>query len=142
MIFLVVLALASSLKAQSTHLIKCYPSTCQDDVASPSNKDRVTNLYLRNDTCFVNIRFTANCAHEDEPLTTDAQLVNDTLCLYYSLTPQITDTLYKDGVAIYELNTRYNECDCCFEFLYLVRGVPHDSIPIRLNDQVIEFTGK
>ncbi|MBS2213606.1 hypothetical protein KEM09_19515 [Carboxylicivirga mesophila] len=131
------LAINLHISGQSSCLIDCHASSC-DEEQEPDNFDnRLSELLFSNDTLLIIVQLVDNCAYASEPLYAEAQLVNDTIQLSYSLEPQITDTLYQDGQIIYEFTSPYYECDCCFELTYLLRDIPHRSMPIRLNNQII-----
>ncbi len=130
--------LTNCLFSQSSCLLECYVSACDEDKDVENHINKVSDQFLRNDTLSIQIEIVDNCAYASEPLYTDAQYLNDTLYLSYQLKPIITDTLYQDNQIIYELTTAFAECDCCFELMYLLKGMPDGSIPVRLNNSLVE----
>ncbi|WP_289056065.1 hypothetical protein [Carboxylicivirga marina] len=134
---LLILFIGISSNGQESNLIGFYPSFCDENEDVLRIRDRVSNVFFRNDTLFVSVGFVANCGFESEHLNPGAQLLNDTLYLSFDLEPQITDSIIEGEKIIYFTSLNYVDCDCCFEFMYLLKNIPHDSIPIKLNNKNI-----
>jgi len=131
--------LSISLKGQQSNLIDFYPSTCDEHQDVERIRERISDIFIKNDTLFVTISVVANCGINIDQLSADAIYWNDTLRLSFEPIPIITDTLYEDEETIYHYSLSMEECDCCFEFMYLVKGVTNTSIPIKLNNKNISF---
>ena len=57
----------------------------------------------------------------------------------FDLESQITDSIKERDEIIYFTELSYVECDCCFEFMYLLKNIPHNSIPVKLNNKNIYY---
>ena len=124
--------------SQESNLIDFLPSTCDYNENTERIRNRISEIYLQNDTLFVSVGFVANCGYEDNPIA-DAIIKNDTLYLSFGYKYVIEDTLVENGDSVFIISFSEYECDCCFEFQYLVRNVNSDTIPVKLNDKLITF---
>jgi len=124
---------------QESNLIDFHPSFCDESEDALRIRNRVSDIFFKNDTLFISVGFVANCGFATEHLYPGAHYLNDTLYLSFDLEPQITDSVNEGEEIIYFTSLNYEECDCCFEFMYLLKNIPHDSIPIKLNDKNIYF---
>ncbi|MCT4587237.1 MAG: energy transducer TonB [Carboxylicivirga sp.] len=128
-----------SLNGQESHLIDFYPSTCDKNEDVTRLNKRVSDIFIQNDTLYLTLTTIANCGLNTEQLKADAIYFNDTLYLSFEQPEIIIDTL-NTGETEYTYNLSMEDCDCCFQFMYVVKDIPHTSIPIKLNKQNINFS--
>jgi hypothetical protein len=125
-----------SLAAQSrqpVEIIGFNPSPCQGAwIGSPSFKRSVVSKKFSNDTTWIEVAVIANCqgVHSHQ-----ASFSNNQLMLSYHEGTTSTDTL-EDGrtETIYSLAA----CECCFQFGYILKGLPANGYIIYVNGVRIE----
>ncbi|MDF1550718.1 MAG: hypothetical protein P1P88_23045 [Bacteroidales bacterium] len=140
-LYILVLVLINTwLFGQESNLIYFLPSECDNNVDVSRIRDRISDIHFQCDTLVVRVGFVANCGYSNSNLMANAFYLNDTLYLSYDLKPTLTETIVEDGTITYHSFFEFQDCNCCFEFLYLVKNIPANIlIPVKLNDKLIKF---
>ena len=139
-IYILIISLISlNVIGQKSNLIVFLPSTCDLNEDVLRIRERISEMYLKHDTLVINVGFVANCGYSESPITGGAIFENDTLYLTYGFKHNFMDTIVENGDTVVYVSMNYAECDCCFEFMYLLREIPSTDIPIKLNDRTIFF---
>lgn len=136
---LLVSLLSFNALGQKSNLVDFQPSSCDHKEDVDRIRERISEIYLQQDTLVVNVGFVANCAYSEEPIFGDACFDNDTLYLKYDFKHYFVDTLFENGDTVFYQSLNYYECDCCFEFTYIIAGVHKKDMPIKLNDKIMHF---
>lgn len=119
-------------------LIHFEESECNSELDEELLQERIANQQLKSDTFMIEIGTIANCGGIRSQ---SIKYENDTLDIFYDEGQERTDTLRDERGKILEIRDVIvtSDCECCFEFIFYIKGISKIPSVVRLNKKIIKY---
>ena len=117
-------------------LLQFETSECQPDHNMSSLQDRIVSQKFKDDLFYIHIELIANCCYGD---IGSIEVKNDTLKLFFKGKPYplINE---KGEITGYSSESLMCDCDCCFNFKYIISGLEKKDYVVLANNKEIHYS--